>query len=132
MLSCDESNGVHSQEIEGEWRVIRLVSNDDKNEFDETGEDVRCEYIKLIIPNDTSGTASGSTLHNSFWLDYEAKKEDKITFTNYGGTRIAENQCGIDFSDGLSRVSSFLIENDTLYMMDLNQIILITFIKTIN
>ena len=59
----------------------------------------------MRIPN----AISGNTFQNTIWLDNEIDEENKVTFTNYGGSRADEDEWGIAFNRPLEIIAYMIL-----------------------
>lgn len=116
VCSCeDESMMTKSQSIDGTWQVIEMRMNNEMKTPDLSGTNTTDSDISITIPNALAGNISGKTFLNTIWFEYKIEEDNKVTFTNYGGTRIAEDEWGIAFRENILNVSQFYIGNDTLF-----------------
>ena len=112
--SCEDELILATQSIDGTWQVIEIRINSEMKRLGSPATNASYNAIEITIPNAISGNVSGNTFQNTIWFEYELKEENKVTFANYGGTRSAEDEWGIAFSENILLVSHFSIENDTL------------------
>ncbi len=127
--SCEDEPILATQSIDGTWQVIDIRINSEMKRLSSPATNASYIAVEITIPNAISGNVSGNTFQNTIWFEYELKEENKVTFANYGGTRAAEDEWGIAFSENILLVSHFSIENDTLYFKNERELDIISLIK---
>jgi hypothetical protein len=98
---------VKSQNILGEWINIILPP-----------EDALYSDISIQIPDTVKGYINGNTFYNYIWTEFEINEKQQISFKNYGGSRIAENDFGRSFEENLLNAVKFNISQNELIFMD--------------
>jgi hypothetical protein len=119
--------------ISGTWEVKMISISGELTNIDSPingHEGGCCSDILIDIPDDTQGTIEGHTFYNTIWIGFEIEEHQRINITSYGGTRIAEDECGMAFRDHImSSVVKFEISNSELTFLDSQNHPVIIFIK---
>ena len=96
-------------------------------------EDASYSDISITIPDATQGQIEGNTFVNTIGIEFEIKENQQISFKNYGGTRIGEDEWGMAFRDHIMfNVVKFQISNDELKFIDSLNHPVIVFINHFN
>ncbi|MDR1561867.1 MAG: hypothetical protein LBS54_02110 [Dysgonamonadaceae bacterium] len=116
--------------INGIWEITMIRISDELTTIGSSPDnDAIFPNISIAIPKNTQGEIAGNTFYNKIGFQFEMKEHQQISFKNYGGTRIAEDNWGMAFSDHIMRVTKFEISNYELTFMDSQDNPLIVFIK---
>ncbi|MDR0614230.1 MAG: hypothetical protein LBG45_12355 [Dysgonamonadaceae bacterium] len=88
--------------------------------------------ISIQIPNTITGPIkiTGHTFRNHIGVDLEIKGNQQISFQNYGGTRLADDERGMAFRSNIWRTVKFkIIDHNELILMDSQDKPTIVFIR---
>ena len=127
--SCDNESGIEFEEdISGTWEVVSLHIDGTMKVLNPSDNPLNKD-IQISIPDSSEGIVSGNTFQNTIFFDIKVTGKTQITCTNYGGTRIAEDEWGIAFQENILQTSNFSIKTDTLFFTNENDLKFIKFIK---
>jgi hypothetical protein len=115
--------------INGMWELKTIGISGELTNIGLPPENASFSNISIEIPDATQGTIEGHTFHNTIWIGFEIEEHQRINIKSYGGTRIAEDEWGMAFSDRIRDVVKFNILNNELKFMDSQNNPVIVFIK---
>ena len=132
-LSCEkgENNNdeLYKEFINATWKVKAQRISGELQNINSIPDNALYSDISLVIPDDTKGNINGNTFYNPIYVYFEITENRRISFKNYGGTRIAEDNLGMPFGDNLCSTVKFDISNKELQFMNIQNSPIIIFIK---
>ena len=129
---CYNDNN-ESEDISGIWEVKAINVSGELTNIGSPPNDAFYPNISITIPSTTRGQIDGNTFVNTIGFNFEIKEHQQISFENYGGTRIAEDEWGRAFRDHIMfNVVKFNISNNELQFIDSQDNSVIVFIDHLN
>jgi hypothetical protein len=129
---CEKESSFGQKDISGSWKVSKQSISGNLTYFIAPPDNALYTDISIVFPDTTKGIISGNTFFNSIGVDFEIKEDQHISFKNYGGTRIAEDNWGMSFGENLRNTVKFDISNNELLFIDSQNQPIIIFVKTKN
>jgi len=128
--SCDSSEENEIvKDISGTWSLTKIWMNSSMVNPEPPTESI---YSKIIIefPDSLANSVSGNTFMNSIWVQFLIE-DDLINFSNYGGSRIAEDPIGDEFKEHILSSTNFSLNDENLLLYDDNGVNVLIFKKEI-
>ena len=137
---CEKEDLSLKKSINGTWKVSKLNISGELQSIIAPSDSiiapsgnayytVHYTNISILIPDTTKGHISGNTFRNTIGMQFEIKEDQQISFKNYGGTRLAEDDWGMSFGENLRNTVKFRISNDELFFIDSRNQSIIVFIE---
>jgi hypothetical protein len=104
--------------ISGTWEVKMISVSGKLTNIGLPPENASYSSILIEIPNAEQGYMDGHTFRNKIDIGFEITEHQRINIKTYGGTRIAEDEWGMAFSDHIRYVVKFDISNSELTFLD--------------
>ncbi len=129
---CDDEDISQELNLRGSWQVYKqIVSGELKNCID-LPENANFPNISIVVPDTTKGVIHGNTFYNTIGVDFEIGDKQQIDFKNYGGTRLAEDDCGLSLGENLRNTVKFDFLKEELLFIDSDERVIIVLKKMDN
>lgn len=128
-FTCENEKSSDRQSISGSWKVFKQNISGELESIIAPLNNALYTDISIVTPDTTKGSISGNTFFNYIWAQFEIKDEEQISFENYGGSRIMEDDWGWSFRENLLSTIKFKMSNDKLFFINSQNEPVIIFIK---
>ena len=126
---CEDENISEDPNLIGSWQIYKQSISGELKSCIDPPENTLFPDISIVVPDTTKGLITGNTFYNTIWVDFEIKDVQQINFKNYGGTRLAEDDCGSSFGKNLRNTVRFDFSKDKLLFIDSDKQIIMILIK---
>jgi hypothetical protein len=123
----DDKDNETISPIAGEWKVKSQNMSGELTDIISPPENAHYPDISIQIPDTIKGHVTGNTFRNQIGAGFEIKDSRQIHFENYGGTRLLEDDWGRAFENNLRNTVKFVISNNELIFLDLQDKPIIVF-----
>lgn len=115
---CEDENISEDPNLIGSWQIYKQSISGELESCIDLPDNAHFPDISIVVSDTTKGIISGNTFYNTIGVDFEIKDEQQINFKNYGGTRLAEDDCGLSFGENLRNTVRFDFSKDELLFID--------------